>query len=122
MPAHDPLYTRGAVRFWRMERDGGSYRSVSGVLGGAFMEQGYEGAMVRLDMPYEVGKRSKGLLKLKDFLVRVEEGLGNWTGYAKTAVIRLADGREQSSGLRGSQEFTRQLLADWRHYSQVTVW
>ena len=94
---------------------------------GAFMEQGYEGAMVRLDEPYEAGKRSKSLLKLKDFLdgefelVRVEEGEGNWAGYAKTAVVRLADGREQSSGLRGSQEFTRRLMADWRRYTQVTV-
>lgn len=94
---------------------------------GAFMEQGYEGAMVRLDMPYEAGKRSKGLLKLKDFqdgefeLVRVEEGIGNWAGYAKTAVIRLADGREQSSGMRGSREFLAQVLRDWKRYSQVTV-
>lgn len=92
-----------------------------------FMEQGYEGAMVRLDLPYEPGKRSKSLLKLKDFqdgefpLVRVEEGVGNWAGYAKTAVIRLPDGREQSSGMRGSQAFLRQLLQDWRRYSQVTV-
>ncbi|QXN72393.1 DNA ligase [Rhodobacter phage RcSimone-Hastad] len=92
-----------------------------------FMEQGYEGAMVRLDEPYEVGKRSKSLLKLKDFqdgefeLVRVEEGLGNWAGYAKTATIRLKDGREQSSGMRGSREFLAQVLRDWKRYSQVTV-
>ena len=92
-----------------------------------FMEQGYEGAMVRLDLPYEVGKRSKGLLKLKDFLdgefelVRVEEGVGNWAGYAKTATIRLKDGREQSSGMRGSREFLAQVLRDWKRYSQVTV-
>lgn len=92
-----------------------------------FMEKGYEGAMVRFDLPYEVGKRSKSLLKLKDFLdgefelVNVEEGTGNWAGYAKTATIRLPDGREQSSGMRGSQAFLRQLLLEWRKYSQVTV-
>lgn len=92
-----------------------------------FMEQGYEGAMVRLDELYEVGKRSKSLLKLKDFqdgefeLIRVEEGLGNWAGYAKTATIRLKDGREQSSGMRGSREFLAQVLRDWKRYSQVTV-
>lgn len=92
-----------------------------------FVEAGYEGMMVRLDLPYEPGKRSWSLLKRKDFLdgefglVRVEEGVGNWAGYAKTAVIRLPDGREQSSGLRGSQEFTRGLLEGWRRYSQVTV-
>lgn len=92
-----------------------------------FVEAGYEGMMVRLDEPYEAGKRSHWLLKRKDFLdceldlVRVEEGVGNWAGYAKTATVRLADGREQSSGLRGTQEFTRGLLADWRRYSRVTV-
>lgn len=92
-----------------------------------YLRDGYEGAMVRFDLPYEVGKRSKSLLKLKDFqdgefeLVRVEEGVGNWAGYAKTATIRLKDGREQSSGMRGSREFLAQVLRDWKRYSQVTV-
>lgn len=92
-----------------------------------FMEQGYEGAMVRLDAPYEPGRRSGSLLKLKDFqdcelgLVDVQPGIGNWAGIAKTATVRLQDGREQSSGMRGSQDFLRQLLLDWRQYSQVTV-
>lgn len=93
-----------------------------------FMAQGYEGAMIRPgNVKYEGGKRSKSLLKLKDFvdgefeLVNVEEGTGNWAGYAKTATIRLADGREQSSGMRGSQEFLKQLLREWRKYTQVTV-
>ena len=120
----DPLYN-GPVRL--VETYSFSLESQLQERYAGFMEQGYEGAMVRLDEPYEGGKRSKSLLKLKDFLdgefelVRVEEGTGNWAGYAKTAVVRLADGREQSSGLRGSQEFTRQLLADWRRYTQVTV-
>jgi ATP-dependent DNA ligase len=63
------------------------------------LEEGYEGQMVRLDGPYEQ-KRSKLLLKRKEFqdaeydLVRVDEGLGNWAGYGKKAVLRLPDGRE----------------------------
>lgn len=120
----DPLYD-GPLRL--VETHPFSLESQLQELYAGFMAQGYEGAMVRLDLDYEVGKRSKSLLKLKDFLdgefelVRVEEGEGNWAGYAKTAVIRLPDGREQSSGLRGNQEFTRQLLRDWRKYSQVTV-
>jgi DNA ligase-1 len=92
-----------------------------------FMAEGYEGAMVRLDSPYEIGRRSRSLLKWKEFedaefpLVSVDEGLGNWSGMAKTVTIDLGDGREQSAGMRGTTEFARQLLAEWRKYSAVTV-
>lgn len=120
----DPLYD-GPIRL--VETHGFSLESQLQERYAGFMEQGYEGAMVRLDEPYEGGKRSKSLLKLKDFLdgefelVNVEEGVGNWAGYAKTATIRLKDGREQSSGMRGSREFLAQVLREWRRYSQVTV-
>ncbi len=120
----DPLYD-GPLRLVETYRAGSSEEVDARY--GEFMAQGYEGAMVRLDRPYEAGRRSKGLLKRKDFLdgefplVRVEEGLGNWAGYAKTAVIRLPDGREQSSGMRGSREFLAQVLRDWQRYSQVTI-
>lgn len=121
---NDPLYD-GPIRL--VETYSFSLESQLQERYAGFMEQGYEGAMVRLDEPYEGGKRSKSLLKLKDFLdgefelVRVEEGTGNWAGYAKTAVIRLPDGREQSSGMRGSMPFLAQLLREWRKYTQVTV-
>ena len=94
---------------------------------GAFLAEGYEGQMVRLDADYEEGKRSKNLLKRKEFLdgefdlVRVEQGEGNWAGYAKTAVIRLPDGREQSSGMRGNQAFLADLLRSWTKFKKVTV-
>jgi len=83
----------------------------------AFLAAGYEGQMVRLNAPYEAGKRSKSLLKRKEFqdaefpVVRLEEGNGNWAGYAKRAVLRLPDGREFGAGIKGSQEFTKGLLA-----------
>ena len=92
-----------------------------------FLAEGYEGQMVRLDAPYEEGKRSKHLLKRKEFqdaefdLVRVEEGEGNWAGYAKTAVIRLPDGREQSSGMRGSMAMQADRLRTWTKFRKVTV-
>lgn len=92
-----------------------------------FLAVGYEGAMIRLNAHYEEGKRSKNLLKRKDFLdaefplVAVEQGQGNWDGYAKSASIRLPDGRVQSAGISGSQALTRDLLDTWRSYSQVTV-
>lgn len=84
---------------------------------GLFMEQGYEGGMARLNQPYE-GKRSKTLMKRKDFedsefeIVRIEEGQGNWAGYAKRVVFKLEDGRECGSGLKGNFAFAKQLLED----------
>lgn len=83
---------------------------------GKYLEQGYEGQMVRLNAAYEPDKRSKTLLKRKEFitaefpLVRVEEGLGNWAGYAKRIVFKLPDGRECGAGLRGTQDFCKRLL------------
>lgn len=80
-----------------------------------YMALGYEGQMVRLDKPYEQ-KRSKTLLKRKEFLdeefeiVRVEEGNGNWAGFAKRIILKLDDGREFGAGLKGDQEFAKGLL------------
>ena len=55
---------------------------------GKWLEEGYEGQMVRNpDGEYETGKRSKNLLKRKEFIdtefkvLRIEEGVGNWAGY-----------------------------------------
>jgi len=93
-----------------------------------YMENGFEGQMVRLDKPYE-NKRSRSLLKRKEFedaeftIVEVQEGNGNWAGYAKHIEFRLADGRTCGSGLRGNQEFAAGLLRDAALYvgGQVTV-
>ena len=95
---------------------------------GEFVEQGYEGGMIRLNAPYEQ-KRSKTLMKRKDFedmefeIVSIEEGQGNWAGYAKRVVFKLEDGRECGSGLAGNQEFARELLERRDEYvgGQVTV-
>jgi DNA ligase-1 len=89
---------------------------------GEYTQAGYEGQMVRQDTPYEC-KRSKNLLKRKEFIteeytvVRVEEGQGNWSGYAKKFVLVLEDGREFSSGVRGSQA---QLKALWESTQKPT--
>lgn len=92
------------------------------------IEQGYEGGIIRLNEKYEQ-KRSNHLIKRKDFedkefeIVRIEEGSGNWAGMAKRVVFRLEDGRECGSGLKGTQEFARELLqrADSYIGGQVTV-
>jgi DNA ligase-1 len=50
-------------------------------------------------------------------VVRLEEGDGNWAGYAKRAVLRLADGREFGAGIKGDRAFTGDLLNGPRPYS-----
>lgn len=85
-----------------------------------FVGEGYEGGMYRLDKPYEIGRRSKALLKRKDFLteefrvVAVEEGNGNWAGAAKRMVLEndKAPGRF-GAGIRGTYAAGVKLLADW---------
>jgi len=85
---------------------------------GEYLESGYEGQMLRDKFsPYE-HKRSKSLIKHKNFeddefeIVEVVEGLGNWAKMAKSIVIRLHDGTTQQSGMRGNQAFARKLLEE----------
>ena len=92
------------------------------VMYGEYTTAGYEGQMVRQDTIYE-NKRSKGLLKRKEFIteeyqvVEVHEGQGNWAGYAKRLTLKMADGTTFSSGIRGSQSQLKTLLEnpniDW---------
>lgn len=83
---------------------------------GMFLEDGYEGQMVRIMGSAYENKRSKFLLKRKDFLsdefevVKVESGNGNWAGYAKKFTFKLKDGRECGAGVRGSQADLAKLL------------
>ena len=83
---------------------------------GQYLEKGYEGQMIRVDeTPYE-HKRSNSLLKNKEFddaefkIVDIVEGVGNWAGMAKSVVILLDDGSTQSSGMRGSFDFAKEIL------------
>jgi DNA ligase-1 len=94
----------------------------------SFLSQGYEGGIIRLDGPYEK-KRSNLLIKRKDFeddefeIVRIEEGLGNWSGAAKRVVFKIEDGREVGSGLKGTREYARTVLAEADDYvgKKVTI-
>jgi len=90
---------------------------------GQWTEDGYEGQMVRYDMPYE-NKRSKYLLKRKEFItdefrvVKMLEGKGNWAGYTKHFILAKPDGTEFGSGVRGTQEVLKKLwengkVPDW---------
>lgn len=85
-----------------------------------FVSQGYEGAIVRLDAPYEF-KRSKNLLKVKQFqdeefpIVRIEEGRGNLSGKAGRIVVN-ADGVEVAAGLKFSHEEAEEIWKNRDYY------
>lgn len=75
-----------------------------------YLSQGYEGQMLRFDVPYEQ-KRSDKLLKRKEFedkefvVVSVEEGVGNRSGQAGFVVVREPDtGIEFKAGIKAPEE------------------
>jgi DNA ligase-1 len=96
---------------------------------GIYLEQGYEGQMLRVSDSLYEGKRSKNLIKHKEFeddefeIVSIEEGKGNWAGAAKRVEIRLKDGTTQFSGVRGSFDMLKDLLYNANDYigTDVTV-
>lgn len=101
-----------------------------------FLEQGFEGAMIRTPGPYEPGKRSKHLTKRKEMedneyaLLDVCEGEGNRSEQAGYVIIKLRDGRTQKAGIKGDQAFRVELLmnkakyighpATIQHFAQLT--
>lgn len=95
---------------------------------GEYLEDGYEGGIIRANTPYEQ-KRSKNLLKRKDFqdaeyyIVGIEEGTGNWKGYAKRIIFQLDSHRTATATLKGTQEYCKQVLKEKQKYigGQVTV-
>lgn len=87
-----------------------------------YLEQGYEGQMIRdLKSTYQQ-KRTKYLLKRKEFvdeefrIVDVVEGVGNWSGMAKSIILVKKDSTQFSSGIRGNQDEMKQMLIDKHKY------
>jgi len=82
---------------------------------GEYVEQGYEGQMIRLDGPYE-NKRSSKLLKRKEFvdeeyeILGYDEGTGNREGTVKHFKFKNKDGREFNSNVKGTFEYMAELL------------
>jgi DNA ligase-1 len=78
------------------------------------MEQGYEGQMIRLDMPYE-NKRSKSLLKDKQFvdaeftILGVVEGNGNMAGKVGKLNFEI-NGKPFDAAVNGDWEYLAKLL------------
>lgn len=80
------------------------------------LKEGYEGQMIRInDYAYE-HKRSKSLLKRKEFIdeefevIEILEGQGNWAGYAKSVNCKTKNGVVFNAGIKGNQEYTKALL------------
>ena len=93
-----------------------------------YIGSGAEGSMIRLNMAYEQ-KRSKGLLKRKSFLdaeyeiLEVKEGKGSWQGMAKSISFVTGYGTPFDAGIKGTQEYCRDLLLNKDKYigEQATV-
>lgn len=92
-----------------------------------YLHLGYEGQMIRYNVPYE-HRRSKNLLKRKSFLdreftiERIEEGDGNWKGYAK--VVHCFDKENDVSfraALKGNQTDAKAILEEREDYVNGTV-
>ena len=86
-----------------------------------YLEHGYEGQIVRINDAYQT-KRTNSLLKRKTFdtaeftILEVLPGLGNWSGCCKHLTLRDPEGRIFKSGIRGTQEYTRELLLEAEKY------
>lgn len=86
-----------------------------------YIEDGYEGQMIRLDKPYE-GKRSKALLKHKTFkddeftIIGYEEGLGNLSNKIGKLKFIIDGGIEFSAAVNGTHEYLAEL---WKKRNEL---
>jgi DNA ligase-1 len=84
-----------------------------------YMDQGYEGQMVRLNKEYE-NKRSKNLLKRKEFMDAefviegIIEGEGNRKGTAGFMVFKNKHGKTFKSNIKGDFNYLTKVLKDKR--------
>jgi DNA ligase-1 len=83
---------------------------------GEYVDDGYEGQMIRVNKPYE-NKRSKFLLKHKTFqdqefkILDIVEGEGNRTGTAGYMVFEIA-GQRFKSNIKGEFEHLQRILQE----------
>jgi DNA ligase-1 len=88
---------------------------------GQYIEDLYEGAIVRQDLPYEYA-RSKSVLKMKEFIdeefkiLDVIEGGGNKTGLAVKCILEFRDGRQFPSTIKGPFPFLQEVWENKESY------
>ena len=86
-----------------------------------FTSEGYEGIMLKKDVPYFFG-RSFDMLKYKKFfdkeyrIVDFEEGNGNLVGIAAAVICETEDGQTFKAGVTGTQEYAAELFANKENY------
>ena len=86
-----------------------------------WLEDGYEGQMIRLNSPYE-NTRSKSLLKRKEFIdeefeiLDIEEGSGNRSGMMGRIYFKTKEGKQFTASARGNEDFYKSLLIDKHMY------
>jgi DNA ligase-1 len=90
---------------------------------GQYLEQGYEGQMVRKDASYECKKRSKNLLKRKEFMdaeyrvTGIDIGNGNRTGTAKHLVCYCEKTKQTfNSNIKGSFAYLKEIYDNRKEY------
>jgi DNA ligase-1 len=83
----------------------------------AITSEGYEGIMLKKDVPYFFG-RSFDMLKYKKFfdkefkIVDFEEGNGNLVGIAAAVICETEDGQTFKAGVMGTQDYARDLFTN----------
>lgn len=86
-----------------------------------WLEDGYEGQMLRLNQPYDCF-RSNSLLKRKEFIdeefeiLDIEEGSGNRSGMMGRIRYKTKEGREFTASSRGNEAYFRDLLINKDKY------
>jgi len=88
----------------------------------SYLDEGFEGQMVRnIESPYE-NKRSKSLLKRKTFvdaefkLVDIESGRGGSANLAARAILETKERIQFEAGIIGSHEYAADLLKNKDKY------
>ena len=93
---------------------------------GMFIEQGYEGAMIRnVNGMYEGGKRSANLQKMKSFedaeyeIVGANEGRGKDSGTVGSFICKIESGQTFSARLQGPYATRKKLFEQGGYIGQL---
>ena len=107
---------------WKLEL---SYEVYNEILVEHYIEgavnRGYEGIMLKKDVPYFFG-RSFDMLKYKKFkdaeykIVDFEEGKGNLKGIAAAVICETDNGEQFKAGVTGTQDYARNLYENRNAY------
>lgn len=87
-----------------------------------FLEQGFEGSILRLDLGEYENKRSKQLLKKKDFIdeefkiIGAMEGEGGRAGTIGYFFVDLGDGKVCKTNVKGNFEYLAEVWKDKEKY------